>query len=94
MAISFIKNLKAKADKIRETIEEGANTLRELREEVEGTVDKLKVDSEEKLMDTVTEIRESTMVFEEAGYELIGLRIRRETYIKTDMGQPLLFGVI
>jgi hypothetical protein len=75
MAISFIKNLKAKADKIRETIEEGSNTLRELREEVEGTVDKLKVDSEEKLMDTVTEIQESTKVFEEAGYELLGLRI-------------------
>jgi hypothetical protein len=75
MAISFIKNLKAKADKIRKTIEEGSNTLRELREEVEGTVDKLKVDSEEKLMDTVTEIQESTGVFEEAGYELIGLRI-------------------
>ncbi len=75
MAISFIKNLKAKADKIRESIEEGSNTLRELREEVEGTVDKLKVDSEEKLMDTVTEIRESTTVFEEAGYELIGMRI-------------------
>ncbi len=75
MAISFIKNLKAKADKIRETIEEGSNTLRELREEVEGTVDKLKVDSEEKLMDTVTEIQESTKVFEEAGYELLGLRV-------------------
>ena len=75
MAISFIKNLKAKADKIRATIEEGSTTLRELREEVEGTVEKLKVDSEEKLMDTVTEIQESTDVFEEAGYELIGLRI-------------------
>lgn len=75
MAISFIKNLKAKADKIRATIEEGSKTLRELREEVEGTVEKLKVDSEEKLMDTVTEIQESTDVFEEAGYELIGLRI-------------------
>ena len=75
MAISFIKNLKAKADKIRATIEEGSTTLRELREEVEGTVEKLKVDSEEKLMDTVTEIQESTDVFDEAGYELIGLRI-------------------
>ena len=75
MAISFIKNLKAKADKIRETIEEGSKTLREFREDVEGTVDKLKVDSEEKLMDTVTEIQESTKVFEEAGYELLGLRI-------------------
>ena len=75
MAISFIKKLKDKAQKIRTTIEEGSTTLRELRAEVEGTVDSLKADSEEKLMDIVTEIQESVQVFEEAGYELIGLRI-------------------
>ena len=75
MAISFIKKLKDKAQKIRTTIEEGSTTLRELRAEVEGTVDSLKADSEEKLMDIVTEIQESVEVFEEAGYELIGLRI-------------------
>ncbi|MBL68197.1 MAG: hypothetical protein CMO74_07060 [Verrucomicrobiales bacterium] len=75
MAISFIKNLKAKAEKIRKAVEEGSTTLRELREEVEGTVSDLKADNEEKIMDTLTEIQESTSVFEEAGYELIGLRI-------------------
>ena len=75
MALSFIKRLKEKAEKIRTTIEEGTTTLRELRSEVEGTVNQLKADSEEKLMDTVTEIQESVDVFEEAGYELVGLRL-------------------
>ncbi|MBM40559.1 MAG: hypothetical protein CL483_01380 [Acidobacteria bacterium] len=75
MALSFIKKLKDKAEKIRTTIEEGTNTLKELRSEVEGTVNQLKADSEEKLMDTVTEIQESVNVFEEAGYELVGLRM-------------------
>ena len=55
-------------------IEEGAETIRDIRADVEGTVEDLKADSEEKMMESLQKIH-AERVFKEAGYLLSAIEL-------------------
>jgi len=105
----FIKNLKSrvehyktKAEEIRAMVEEGAETIREIRSDVESTVDDLKADSEEKMMESLENIQDAERVFKEAGYQLHAVKLemgfnpkvvsvlRRESEISASKQERLL----
>jgi len=65
-----VTTYKTKAEEIRAMIEDGAETIRDIRADVEGTVEELKTDSEEKMMESLEKIQDAERVFEEAGYDL------------------------
>ncbi len=65
-----VTTYKTKAEEIRAMIEDGAETIGDIRADVEGTVEELKTDSEEKMMESLEKIQDAERVFEEAGYDL------------------------
>ena len=70
-----VTTYKNKAEEIRAMIEEGAETIRDIRADVEGTVENLKADSEEKMMESLEKIQDSERVFKEAGYLLSAIEL-------------------
>jgi|TARA_B100000959_G_scaffold287015_1_gene368651 hypothetical protein len=65
-----VEGYKDKAEEIQALIQEGADTIRDIRSDVESTVEDLKTDSEEKMMESLERIQDSERVFKEAGYLL------------------------
>jgi hypothetical protein len=68
-----VQSLPGHAAKIREAVTMTGAELHQLRADVEGSIDALKADNEERLLVMMREINDHALTFEEAGYELTGL---------------------
>jgi hypothetical protein len=63
----------AKAAELREAVVMSAAELQQIRADVQANLHGLRVNSEERLLVSMREINDASLVFEEAGYELTGL---------------------
>lgn len=68
-----METMPGKIAHIRETIAMTTSQLQQLRSGVQASVAELRVDSETKLISAMEEINDSTDIFLEAGFELIGV---------------------
>lgn len=68
-----IHGVPAQAAEIREALTMSAGEFHQLRADVQSSVNGLRATSEDRLLQSMREVNDSTYTFEEAGYELTGM---------------------
>ncbi len=68
-----IQGVPAQAAEIREALTMSAGEFHQLRADVQSSVNGLRATSEDRLLQSMREVNDSTYTFEEAGYELTGM---------------------